>query len=136
MACCILIRPVLPVQVVLVANSLPAINDITVYELKGVRIFALLIDPLKFLTMPSKSGQAVVRSYHVLALQVVAKAAEVCPTIRAARDAAVAAEAANGGRVPPVPGLRCNIVHCCCINMLRCSHNTAVSASLSAFRCV
>ncbi|KAI3438596.1 hypothetical protein D9Q98_001020 [Chlorella vulgaris] len=59
-------------EVVLVANSLPAINDITVYELKGV----------------------------------VAKAAEVCPTIRAARDAAVAAEAANGGRVPPVPGHR------------------------------
>lgn len=118
------------------ANSLPAINDITVYELKGVRIFALLIDPLKFLTMPRNSCQAVVRSYHVLALQVVAKAAEVCPTIRAARDAAVAAEAANGGRVPPVPGLRCNIVHCCCINMLRCSHKTAVSASLSALRCV
>lgn len=34
----------------------------------------------------------------------VAKAAEACPIIRAARDAAVAAEAANHGRIPPVPG--------------------------------
>lgn len=52
------------------ANSLPAINDITAAELRSM----------------------------------VAKAAEVCPVIRAARDAAVAAEAANGGRIPPVPG--------------------------------
>ncbi len=37
--------------------------------------------------------------------QVVAKAAEACPIIRAARDAAVAAEAANHGRIPPVPGV-------------------------------
>lgn len=37
-------------------------------------------------------------------LQVVAKAAEACPIIRAARDAAVAAEAANHGHIPPVPG--------------------------------
>jgi pantothenate kinase len=36
---------------------------------------------------------------------VVAKAAEVCPVLRAARDAAVAAEAASAGRVPPFPGL-------------------------------
>ena len=36
--------------------------------------------------------------------QVVAKAAEVCPIIRAARDAAVSAEAANHGRIPPVQG--------------------------------
>lgn len=57
-------------EVVLVANSLPAINDITAGELRSV----------------------------------VAKAAEACPIIRAARDAAVTAEAANGGRVPPVPG--------------------------------
>ncbi|KAL4425789.1 hypothetical protein ABPG75_009805 [Micractinium tetrahymenae] len=57
-------------EVVLVANSLPAINDITVSELRSV----------------------------------VAKAAEACPIIRAARDAAVAAEAANHGRIPPVPG--------------------------------
>ncbi|KAI7844383.1 hypothetical protein COHA_002181 [Chlorella ohadii] len=57
-------------EVVLVANSLPAINDVTVAELRSV----------------------------------VAKAAEACPIIRAARDAAVAAEAANHGRIPPVPG--------------------------------
>ncbi|KAL4445797.1 hypothetical protein ABPG77_008996 [Micractinium sp. CCAP 211/92] len=57
-------------EVVLVANSLPAINDITVAELRSV----------------------------------VAKAAEACPIIRAARDAAVAAEAANHGHIPPVPG--------------------------------
>jgi hypothetical protein len=37
-------------------------------------------------------------------MQVVAKAAEACPIMKAARDAAVTAEAANGGRVPPVPG--------------------------------
>lgn len=59
-------------EVVLVANSLPAINDITASELRSV----------------------------------VAKAAEVCPIIRAARDAATAAEAASGGRVPPFPGLQ------------------------------
>ena len=58
-------------EVVLVANSQPAINDITASELKSV----------------------------------VAKAAEVCPVLRAARDAAVAAEAASAGRVPPFPGL-------------------------------
>lgn len=58
-------------EVVLVANSQPAINDITAAELKSV----------------------------------VAKAAEICPLIRAARDAAVTAEAASGGRVPPFPGL-------------------------------
>ena len=57
-------------QVVLVGNSLPAINDITGGELRSV----------------------------------VAKAAEACPIIRAARDAATAAEAASGGRVPPFPG--------------------------------
>ncbi|PSC76368.1 Pantothenate kinase 2 isoform B [Micractinium conductrix] len=57
-------------EVVLVANSLPAINDITAAELRSV----------------------------------VAKAAEVCPIIRAARDAAVSAEAANHGRIPPVQG--------------------------------
>ena len=61
-----------PLQVVLVANSLPAINDVTAGELRGV----------------------------------VAKAAEACPVIRASRDAAVAAEAAAGGRVPPFPGLQ------------------------------
>ena len=48
-------------EVVLVANSLPAINDITACELRGV----------------------------------VAKAAEVCPIIKAARDAGVTAEAAT-----------------------------------------
>jgi type II pantothenate kinase len=58
-------------EVVLVANSLPAINDVTAAELRGV----------------------------------VARAAEACPVIRAARDAAVAAEAASQGRVPPLPGL-------------------------------
>jgi bifunctional damage-control phosphatase, subfamily II, fusion protein len=57
-------------EVVLVANSRPAINDITASELK----------------------------------KVVNQAAEMCPIIRAARDAAVAAEAACGGRVPPVAG--------------------------------
>jgi type II pantothenate kinase len=54
-------------EVVLVANSLPAINDITAAELRSV----------------------------------VAKAAEACPVIRAARDAATAAEAASLG-----PGFR------------------------------
>lgn len=54
----------------LVANSLPAINDITASELRSV----------------------------------VAKAAEVDPTIRAARDAAVTYQAANNGRVPPFGG--------------------------------
>lgn len=58
-------------EVVLVANSLPAINDITAQELRSV----------------------------------VAKAAEVCPVIKAARDAAVAAQAASQGRIPPFPGL-------------------------------
>jgi hypothetical protein len=61
-----------PAQVVLVANSLPAINDVTAAELRSV----------------------------------VAAAAEVCPIIRAARDAAVAAQAACNGRVPPLPGKR------------------------------
>lgn len=58
-------------EVVLIANSLPAINDITAPELKSV----------------------------------VARAAEACPIIKAARDAAVAAEAASSGRVPPFKGL-------------------------------
>lgn len=59
-------------EVVLVANSLPAINDITAAELRSL----------------------------------VAKAAELDPTIRAARDAAVAAQAANNGRIPPYRGMR------------------------------
>lgn len=54
------------------ANSLPAINDVTAAELRSV----------------------------------VAAAAEVCPIIRAARDAAVAAQAACNGRIPPLPGKR------------------------------
>jgi len=58
-------------EVVMVANSTPAINDITAGELRSV----------------------------------VAKAAEVCPVIKAARDAAVTAQAASQGRVPPFPGL-------------------------------
>ncbi|GFR49108.1 hypothetical protein Agub_g10904 [Astrephomene gubernaculifera] len=58
-------------EVVLVANSLPAINDITAPELR-----ALL-------------GQV----------------AELCPIIRAAREAAVRVEHATGGHVPPYPGL-------------------------------
>lgn len=62
-------------EVVLVANSLPAINDITAAELRSV----------------------------------VAKAADYCPIIRAARDAAVASQAANDGRVPPLPGLSARI---------------------------
>lgn len=57
-------------EVIMIANSQPAINDITASELKSV----------------------------------VAKASEVCPIIRAARDAATAAQAAAGGRVPPPPG--------------------------------
>lgn len=52
------------------ANSLPAINDVTASELRSV----------------------------------VAKAAEVDPTIRAARDSAVTIMAANNGRVPPYRG--------------------------------
>lgn len=58
-------------EVVLIANSLPAINDITAPELKSV----------------------------------VARAADACPIIKAARDAAVTAEAASSGRVPPFKGL-------------------------------
>jgi hypothetical protein len=53
-----------------VANSLPAINDITAAELRSV----------------------------------VAKAADLDHTIRAARDAAISAQAANHGRVPPYRG--------------------------------
>ena len=56
-------------EVVLAANSLPAINDITFKELKNV----------------------------------VTRASEICPIVKAARDAAIAACAANSGRVPPVP---------------------------------
>ena len=52
------------------ANSLPAINDITTAELRSV----------------------------------VARAADLDHTIRAARDAAISAQAANNGRVPPFPG--------------------------------
>ena len=58
-------------EVVLVANSQPAINDITAAELRSV----------------------------------VVAAAQVCSIIKAARDAAVTAEAASAGRVPPFPGL-------------------------------
>lgn len=58
-------------EVVLVANSLPAINDITAQELRTV----------------------------------VATAAKACPVLRAAREAALKAEAAAGGRVPPYPGM-------------------------------
>jgi pantothenate kinase len=58
-------------EVVLAANSLPAINDVTAAELRSV----------------------------------VARAAEACPLLRAAIDAAAAAEEAAGGRVPPLAGL-------------------------------
>lgn len=57
-------------EVVLVANSLPAINDITAAELRAV----------------------------------VARAAEYCPILRAARDAAVSTLAACGGHIPPAAG--------------------------------
>ncbi|RMZ52550.1 hypothetical protein APUTEX25_003693, partial [Auxenochlorella protothecoides] len=57
-------------EVIMVANALPAINDITAAELRGV----------------------------------VARAAETCPIIRAARDAAVSTLAAAGGHIPPVAG--------------------------------
>ncbi|GLI70548.1 hypothetical protein VaNZ11_015467 [Volvox africanus] len=58
-------------EVVLVANELPAINDITAPELR-----ALLIS-----------------------------AANVCPIIKEAREAAIKVERATGGHVPPYPGL-------------------------------
>ena len=58
-------------EVVLAANSLPAINDVTFEELE----------------------------------QVVDHASRVCPIIASARSAAKSAQAANGGRVPPPPGM-------------------------------
>ncbi|KAG2443313.1 hypothetical protein HYH02_009380 [Chlamydomonas schloesseri] len=59
-------------EVVLVANSLPAINDVTAPELRSL----------------------------------LAAAAESCPLLKAAREAAVKVEMATGGHVPPFPGLR------------------------------
>ena len=96
----------LPPQVVLVANSLPAINDITAAELRSVSLHGRGGAgrggaAVRCLGTPTPGLHA---SCSSVPLQVVAKAAEVCPIIRAARDAAVAAEAANQGRIPPVPG--------------------------------
>ncbi|KAI8111302.1 hypothetical protein M9434_004874 [Picochlorum sp. BPE23] len=58
-------------EVVLAANSLPAINDITLNEL----------------------------------VDVVDRASDICPIMKEARKAAIAAQVANGGRVPPPPGM-------------------------------
>ncbi|GIL89535.1 hypothetical protein Vretimale_1901 [Volvox reticuliferus] len=58
-------------EVVLVANELPAINDITAPELRAL----------------------------------LNAAADVCPIIKEAREAAVKVERATGGHVPPYPGL-------------------------------